>query len=106
MKKLIIFSLLALSGCTFVKSKLGVPSFKVGDCIAIEDYVKRAGMAKERWETESSYTVEKILEIGHMKYRTIQDFGSGKITKSSDDIAWDVVMVKVQCTQRLENYRE
>lgn len=89
-----------------VKAELGIPSFKVGDCVAQKSSVKRASMPKESWEESPSYTVEKILEVGKKKYRTVEDFGSGRIMQSSNDISWDNIFVKVECTERLEKYNE
>lgn len=108
MKSLLFISLLILSGCNlnYLSSK---PAFKVGDCMADADDVKRHNTPKENWETDYdlSIKIEKVLQVGKLKYRTVKDFyGRGRMELGSSDISWDNIMTKVPCTKRLEEYNE
>lgn len=80
---LLIISLLALAGC---KLPFSGPKFKVGDCFAMEMDIK------ERWEDGPRY-IQKVLEVGRKKYRTMyvkpdhmDGYRSDEYIRSTDNI--------------------
>ena len=104
-KLALAISLLFLTAC-HPKSMFSFssgPAFSVGDCIAQKTHVENAKLPREAWETDYDrvFSVEKILEVGKLKYRVLADPGVGRLIELNNEIAWDNIMVKVPCTERL-----
>lgn len=79
--------------------------FKIGDCIALKNDIEINTYTPERWEPQPDYDVYKILEIGKRKYRAVMYYGK-YMASSTYSIRFYTKIVKVLCTQILENYHE
>lgn len=99
-------SLLLLTGCTFVRSELGIPSFKLGDCIAMDSYVKELSEPVEEWEkpkTQVKY-MELIVAVGKKNYQTITMTNDGMAWMTTQPIRYDDIYQKVECSARIQEY--
>lgn len=105
-KLALLISLMILTGCkegSMFSSKKG-PKFAVGDCVALASIVNDSKAPLESWETDKDrgYSVERILEIGKLKYRTLEEMHFSRyMIESSLEISFDDILVKVECPKRL-----
>jgi hypothetical protein len=86
MKKLLLISLLLLTGCS--------PSFQVGDCIALEK--------QEKWETDGN--IFQIEQVGDYNYRLEwikpRHMNESSYRFKTESIRWtDRIYEKVNCPQ-------
>jgi len=100
-------SILFLTGCSFVKSTAGIPSFQPGDCIAMTRDVENLKKPLERWEKQSDrkLSMELIVEVGKEKYLTVADF-AGYLRQSDSKISYDDIMTKVDCSDKLNQVKK
>lgn len=96
-----IFCSLVFYGCSFYKSVLGIPQFKVGDCIADKSDIDKSD--RDPWE-DTYFPVYKILAVGKKTYKILYDFGHG-IAIITIEIRYDNLREKIECTEALKNYK-
>lgn len=88
MHKYIILALF-LTSCSYIHK----PKFKVGDCVQF------TSPSQERWEP--NFGVDKILEVGKRKYRTLTcnktSFGDVNCYRSELGFSLESYSVLVEC---------